>query len=300
MPELIEARIEHFDDVYGLLRKLNDNITTKSRWKETFEDPFSTKEGNAGFILKDGNRVVGFFGGIYSKRLINGRFLRFCNTHSWVVEPEYSTKGLLLLNRFHKLDNFILTNFSASPGPYHIMKKLGWKEKSDASCIVMAHPLRRFLNKGSKAKNFYFNSDIVSLLNDQENEIYQSHKKFRLDFNVVINNIGHSFQVFKQVTYRPSAINRILPFGKVTFTLGRLYYVSSPEVFFNDRQYNIEVICKRQNWLGVILPTEYTERFGIKEFRPYMKKRPILYKAKDFDDKDLDLLFSEIFVLDLN
>ena len=62
----------------------------------------------------------------------------------------------------------------------------------------------------------------------------------------------------------------------------------------------MRVICKKMNWVGMIIASDFVERFGLQEFRPYLKRRPMLYKATDFDAADLDMLYSEIFVLDLS
>lgn len=297
MIQLVDARLEHFDEVYELLQKLGGTGITKAQWRATFEKPFGSNENGVGFLLKDDHKVVGFFGGIHSIRMINGKLVKFCNTHSWIVDPKYGAKSLLLLNRFHKLRDLVLTNFSASPGPYQIMKKLGWKEKMDRTSIILVNPLRKFLTQ--VPNNFSFDLQVADVLNEQEKEVYESHKKFRADFNTVVNKDQHSFQVFREVSYKPSKINRVLPFGELSFTLGRLHYVSNPGFFFKHYKYNMRVICKKMNWVGMIIASDFVERFGLQEFRPYLKRRPMLYKATDFDAADLDMLYSEIFVLDL-
>ena len=51
--------------------------------------PWKVDAPNHGFMLRDGQRVVGAYLAFYSERLIAGRMERFCNLGAWYVLPEY-------------------------------------------------------------------------------------------------------------------------------------------------------------------------------------------------------------------
>ena len=125
--KIVEASLSDFDEVYSLLQQLNNPKITKEIWQKTYNDPFNSG-GSPGYLLKEENQVVGFFGTIYSKRRINEIELNFCNCHSWVVDIEHRTKGLMLLNKIHKIKDHILTIFSASGETFGIYKQINWQE----------------------------------------------------------------------------------------------------------------------------------------------------------------------------
>jgi len=129
MVAVVEAKEEHKPGILKLLRDLDNGRIDNNTWTNCLNNPFYASEKSPGFVLLDENQVVGFFGTIFSSRLIGNHTLNFCNTHSWIVLPKYRNKGLLLLSKIQKLKGYVLTNFSASSGPYMILKKMGWEEK---------------------------------------------------------------------------------------------------------------------------------------------------------------------------
>ena len=299
MIRVSEAKKEHFHDIYPLLRQLNDSSQARVNWEKSFDNPFGAPENNTGFMLVDGEKVAGFIGCIYAHRIIGDKIIRFCNTHSWVVDPSYRSKGLLLLNRVHKLTDYVLTNYSASEGPFRIMKKLGWKEKSDKSSIIFSNPMKRIFHLGSR--KVIAGEKMTEYLSNAEADIYQKHQFKNTLFNVVADNEGnYSFQVFKKVKYKPGLVKRFFPFDFSSLSLGKLYYVSNPEFFFNNFRDNADNICIAHGLAGLIIQDEYLNKYDLGHQRPYMGKRPLLYRDNvPISVKYIDLLYSEIFVLDL-
>ena len=299
MIKVEEATIDQFNEIYRLLQQLNNSSIARNTWKKCFENPFTAEEKRCGYILKESNKTVGFIGVLYSQRCINGQSFKFCNTHSWFVLPEYRSRGLLLLNKIHKQKGYVLTNFSASEVPYKIMKQLGWKDKEYRNSIVWK---KLSVKANALQKNeLHYCLDNIQWLHQFEKEIVEKHKQFRCNINVVGRDDQHSMQVFKQVPYCPKILSKIKLDGLFKFTLGQLYYVSNPGFFFENFEKYLCLICRRYGWTGMIIPDEYIQRYRLRSNRLYLKKRPILYKTDlEFSASDLDLLHSEVFVLDLN
>ncbi|MCC5929254.1 MAG: hypothetical protein JJU28_08425 [Cyclobacteriaceae bacterium] len=291
-----EATKEDFDDVYGLLKLLNDTTIDQKTWGLVFSDVFKTG-ASPGYLLKDDEKTVGFFGTVFSNRIIDGEEFRFCNCHSWIVDEKYRSKGLLLLSKIHKLKNHILTIFSASSETFQIYKQLKWKEIDNSASVFWGQPLRFLVNGNIQV---YQDNQNLEGISESGIKIAEDHKTFQCKINTLRKPAGSALQVFKEVPYFPAKLiwlQKILPFQ---LKLGHFHYTSDPGLFFTDFKQNIQAICKKENWLGVIIPNRYIKKYGLTEGRKYYKKRSILYKSDiEIDPVLMDMLYSEVFILDL-
>ena len=59
--------------------------------------PWKMNAPNHGFMLRDGQRVVGALLAFYSERLVAGRVEQFCNMGAWCVLPAYRSHSIRLL-----------------------------------------------------------------------------------------------------------------------------------------------------------------------------------------------------------
>ena len=297
MMEIEEASENDFDQVYLLLQRLNNTTIEREIWGDTFKDLFDTGEP-PGFLLRDGEKVVGFFGTVFSRRIINGKNVKFCNCHSWVVDDKYRSHGLKLLSRIHKLKACVITNFSASAGPYQIMKKLKWKEIDNAYSIFFMNPLRAL---GNNSIDILKGEEMRTELESWEQKIVEDHQRFRCTLNTIKTGRHHSLQVYKSIDYFPARLSALKHFIPWRFRMGQLYYASTPELFFDDFKSHLTSICKKENWVGLVVPNRLLHQAGIAAGKRYYKNRPVLVKTDlDFDTAQLDLLYSEVFILDLN
>ena len=70
---------------------------SSSTWSRVMSVPWKVDAPNHGFMLREGQRVVGAYLAFYSDRLVAGRVERFCNLASWSVLPEYRFHSVRLL-----------------------------------------------------------------------------------------------------------------------------------------------------------------------------------------------------------
>ena len=59
--------------------------------------PGKVQAPNHGYMLRDGQRVVGALFALYSERLVERRVERFCNMGTWCVLPGYRFRSISLL-----------------------------------------------------------------------------------------------------------------------------------------------------------------------------------------------------------
>lgn len=291
-----EASSADFEQVHNFLKQLNSTTISKDTWEKTYSNPFNTDD-LPGFVLKDQGKVVGFFGTIFSRRVIEGKEIRFCNTHSWIVDENYRRNGLLLLNKIHKLQDVVLTNFSASEGPYQIMKQLKWKEIDNAHSIFYRSLFR--LPAGLDVQ-VVKDETMYEGVDEHVRKIAEDHKPFSCAINTLRTRDGNSLQIFKTVPYFPARFSKFQGLVPVKLNVGQLYYASNPEVFFSGFRDHIQAISKKEGWIGVVIPNRMLQNAGISPGKKYYAHRPVLAKTTiDFDFNQLDLLYSEVIVLDL-
>jgi hypothetical protein len=295
--EIVEARPADFEEVYRLLQQLNNPAISRAQWQRTYQDPFNVG-GFPGYLLKDSDGIVGYFGTIFSKRRIAGKDYNFCNCHSWVVDKAHRTKGLMLLNKIHKLKDHILTIFSASADTYGIYKQLRWQEIDNSHSIFFLTPILKSPDKQTQVLGM---DKMNGELNDEEKKIAEDHRAYNCSLNVLRSEQEQTLQVFKQLDYFPAKLSAVRKYVPWKLRLGQLYYSSNPSFFFNDFKAHISAICKKEKWIGVVVPNRMLKGAGISNGRKYYKNRPVLIKNdQGMDLEQFDLLYSEVFTLDLN
>jgi hypothetical protein len=175
MVKIEKAQIEHFEDIYKLLLSFKYTRNTKNDWKNIFIDHFQSEKNYYGYILKDGERIVGFINYLFAKRKFNGKVVTFCNIGSWIVLEKYRNKSLSLLMPLVRLNDCILTNFTASKTVYKILKTLKFKEVGDDFIIILPIPGISFLEIFKSDIKILYGEDVKRYLKEDELVIYNDH-----------------------------------------------------------------------------------------------------------------------------
>jgi len=77
-------------DIAAVAGFLHVNYKNRIPWaRSRLAGPWKVDAPNHGFVLRDGQRIVGAFLAFYSERLIAGRAERFCDLGTWYVLPEF-------------------------------------------------------------------------------------------------------------------------------------------------------------------------------------------------------------------
>ena len=126
MAELCEATPAMFDGIYPLLADFNPALT-REQWRLLVDYPWRGADDPMGYVLLDGEHIVGFISTLYSRRTIDGRVVRFCNTAHWVVKEEYRAESLRLLMMVLRQRDCTITNLTSSTAVSSLFAKLGFK-----------------------------------------------------------------------------------------------------------------------------------------------------------------------------
>jgi hypothetical protein len=127
------------DDVGRVAQFLHANLNDRVRpasWARALDVPWSVDSPNAGYMLVDGDAVVGAHLAFYSERAIDGRRERFCNLGAWCVLPEYRFHGLRLLKALLAQEGYHFTDLSPSGSVVGINTRLGFRFLDTTSGLV--------------------------------------------------------------------------------------------------------------------------------------------------------------------
>jgi hypothetical protein len=85
------------DDLLPFCTFLNKHLNPRIQpqdWVQAFRQRWDDDKPNNGFLLRDGDQIVGGIGAIYSKQHIHGKTERFCNITSWCVLEPYRSQSM--------------------------------------------------------------------------------------------------------------------------------------------------------------------------------------------------------------
>jgi len=147
-----------------------------------------------GYVIIDRTeKIVGFMGTIFSKKIINGSEYNYCNIHSWIVNDQHRINSFFLLTPLFEKD-ITLTAFTP------VKSLVGLLEKFEFKKIQMHYKLVFSFNNIFQNKK-HFNiinnqSEILKILNKSEERIYQSYSKLPYEKFIIIDNFNKSKYIF--------------------------------------------------------------------------------------------------------
>src|SRR3989442_6280117 len=142
-----EARGEDFPRVYPLLLEFQNSGLSKEHWSQLFVDHSGLQNDRFGWVIVDGDEVVGFIGTIFSERTIRGEKVRLCNVSSWIVKNEYRAHSLALHAKAIADKSVAVTSLSPTPQVLKMLEKFGFTlmDKSERIIFPVVTP-RTFMD----------------------------------------------------------------------------------------------------------------------------------------------------------
>ena len=140
--ELQPATPAQFDEIYPVLSEFANPRMSREDWRRMmFDLPWPVAEDHRGFVLRDGDEVVGFIGTIFSSRLLGGVTHRFCNLSSWIVRDSHRNSSLRLLAAVLALKSHTLVALTPSGPAYDVYVRVGFRPLETAK--ILLPPLAR-------------------------------------------------------------------------------------------------------------------------------------------------------------
>jgi hypothetical protein len=128
-------RAATFDDAAAIVSFLVQNLSAHpERHSRVVGCQWENSLPNIGFVIEDAGQIVGYLGGLYSRRRLAGVERIFCNMTSWTVLPKYRAYSIGLLKAMLAQPNLTITNYSASETVRKILSTFRF-QPLDAGCV---------------------------------------------------------------------------------------------------------------------------------------------------------------------
>lgn len=127
------------DDLLPVGRFLEAHLNASvpaERWAAALCVPWAVDAPNHGFMLVDGDEIVGAHLAFYADRVVAGRPVRVCNLGAWCVLPSHRLHGLKLLKALLAQDDCEFTDFTPSGNVVPLNRRLGFRELDVATALV--------------------------------------------------------------------------------------------------------------------------------------------------------------------
>lgn len=278
-----KAFANDFERIYPLIQEFDNPNLTREDWRQLFIRRWNSQEDHFGYLIEDGNRVVGFLGTLFSTRVINHKPYKFCNLSTWVVKKEYRGMSLSLLLEVLKLQDYTITNLTANRVA-RLLRPFGFKDLATHFRVVLPLPNPSLLIK--KVELFPDKSDIKENLAGEPLKLFNDH--------IDLKCIHLLFRVRDESCY--------LIFDKIKkkrLPVARVHYISNIE-FFQKHAHTICLkMCLQQKIFALVISENLLKGHEIKFSIRVEQLQSILFKSNSLEENDMDTLYSELQVLGL-
>lgn len=166
-------------------------------WARAMRVPWAVRAPNYGFLLRDGDRVVGAYLAFYSDRLIGGRTERFCNLGAWCVRPGYRFHSVRLLKALLGQDGYHFTDLSPSGAVVPLNTRLRFRSLDTSTALVPNLP------RPSVPGRVRISADpdlIAGRLSGAQLELYRDHAGCAAARHLVLTRGGRTcYVMFRKV-----------------------------------------------------------------------------------------------------
>ena len=98
--------------------------------------PWKVDAPNHGFMLHDGQRIVGAHTAFYSERQVAERLERFCDLGTWYVLPEFRSHSIQLIKALLAQDGYHFTALTTGPKVAPIHTRLGFHPLDTSAALI--------------------------------------------------------------------------------------------------------------------------------------------------------------------
>jgi hypothetical protein len=155
--------------------QLNPRVPPEA-WAQAIDVPWDVERPNGGFMLLDGEEVVGAHLAFYCERTIEGRRERFCNLGAWCVRPEHRLDGLRLLKALLDQDGYHFTDLSPSGSVVALNARMRFEFLDTATALVPNLPWPSWPGRVTISSDPAL---IERTLGGRELELYRDHAATR-------------------------------------------------------------------------------------------------------------------------
>jgi hypothetical protein len=188
-------------DITEVADFLHANLNSRvpaSAWLRAMSVPWKVDAPNRGFMLRDGDRVVGAYLAFYSERVVAGQLERFCNLGAWCVMPEFRFHSMRLLKALLAQDGYHFTDLSPSGTVVPLNTRLKFRPLDTSTALIPNLPWPTLIRRTRISAD---PKVIESTLAGAELELYRDHARTAAAHHLVlISGSDSCYVMFRKVT----------------------------------------------------------------------------------------------------
>jgi hypothetical protein len=266
-------------DVAAAADFLNANLDDRVPWARVCSAvPWKVDAPNHGFMLHDGQRIVGVHLAFYSERLIAGKTERFCNLGGWCVLPEFRFHSIQLLKELLAQDGYHFTGLSPSEKVLPIHRRFQFRYL-DTSAALIPHlpwPSVPGLTRISAAPDV-----IERRLAGPELELYRDHAQALAARHLVLTRGQDScYVIYREMRYKSVPV------------LAVILHVGNPGLFRRAIVPLTRYLLVRRRLVATLA------ELRVIGYRPplsfILNSWPKTYRSSSLDAGQIDYLYSEL------
>jgi hypothetical protein len=269
-------------DVRRAAEFLNANLNQRvpaDHWERAVDLPWSVDKPNAGFMLLDGDSVVGVQLAFYSERTIDGRRESFCNLGAWCVLPEYRFHSLRLLKAALAQDGYHFTDLSPYGTVIRVNTKLGFGFLDTTTRLVPNAPWPTLPRRNVITSD---PENIERTVTGRDLQIYRDHAATGAARHLVlIREADYCYVVFRKDR------RKNLPL------FASVLYVSNPELFRKMARPLARYLLVHHRALATLMEDRivgHRPRLAFKLRSPRRK----MFRSPHLEPAQIDDLYSEL------
>ena len=265
-------------DIPAVAEFLHVNYTDKIPWvRSCLTEPWKVDAPNHGFLLRDGQRIVGAHLAFYSERLVAGRAERFCDLGTWYVLPEFRFHSIRLIKALLSQDGYHFTSLTPSDKVASIHTRLGFLPLNTSAALIPNLPWPTPPGRTTISAD----PDVIeSTLAGTELELYRDHAQAPAARHVVlIRGSDSCYVIYRETTFRAVPIAVI-------------FHVSNSQLFQRAILPLTRHLLVRHRLLATLAElrvTVYRPPISLK-IPPY----PKMYRSANLEPGQIDDLYSEL------
>jgi hypothetical protein len=273
------------DDLLPFCTFLNEHLNPRIKpqdWVQAFRQRWDNDKPNNGFLIRDGDQIVGGIGAIYSIQHIRGKAERFCNITSWCVLEPYRSQSMRMALALTGQPGYHYTDLSPTKivaGSLNFLKFRPMNEKRTVwpNLPLLFHGGVRVVTDPEA---------IADQLPADASLVYRDHRHLPWLFHLVVGRAG----AYCHVVYKRGILKK-LPCADVL-------HISDPQLFLRyHRQIGHHLLssrgmltCRAESRLLLGKPSLAREVSG------YIPK---MFRSDSLTESDISNLYSEQAALDL-
>lgn len=270
-----------FDDLYGSYLDDDDPHLRKDDWRALLVPPGDNDEPGTGYVLRDGDKIVGMLGMIFSERMIEGVSRKFCNLHSWFVDDAYRGYSLMLMRPALRLTDHTLTDFTPTDRVCTISTRLGFRSLDSRLKILLPSPW----TKGHSDIELVDDTDqIAGRLSAADLRLMRDHTRDRFYHLLVEDGDDYCYLIFNRVD------RHVMPYC-------HLHYIGNKSVFARHESAIRKQILRTGGGRYVAMNARLAGDMPLRSSLTVPVSTKQLYRSSDVPPEQVDTLYSEVSLL---